>query len=68
MIVTIKILRLISKSKYFTLKNDKLLITPNGVNFSIFYQLLCQELNLYSTRAFTDGKLYLIKKDCGENS
>jgi len=58
MIVTIRVLRLLSnKSKYFTLKNDKLLITPNGVNFSIFYQLLCQDLNLYSTRALQSRKL-----------
>ena len=58
MIVTIKVLRLLStKSKYFSIKNDKLLITPNGVNFSIFYQLLCQDLNLYSTRALQNRKL-----------
>jgi len=52
MIVTIKVLRLLSKSKYFTLRNDKLLISPHGVNFSIFYQLLCQDLNLYSTKHY----------------
>jgi len=57
MIVTIKVLRLLSKSKYFTLKNDKLLITPNGINFSVFYQLLCQDLNLYSTSALQSRKL-----------
>ena len=58
MIVTIKVLRLLSnKSKYFSITNDKLLITPNGVNFSIFYQLLCQDLNLYSTRALQSRKL-----------
>ena len=58
MIVTIKILRLLStKSKYFSIKNDKLLITPNGINFSVFYQLLCQDLNLYSTSALQSRKL-----------
>jgi len=58
MIVTIRVLRLLSNnSKYFTIKNDKLLITPNGVNFSIFYQLLCQDLNLYSTSALQNRKL-----------
>lgn len=58
MIVTLRVLRLLSnKLKYFTIKNDKLLITPNGVNFSIFYQLLCQDLNLYSTSALQNRKL-----------
>ena len=67
MIVTIKILRLISKSKYFTLKNDKLLISPHGVNFSIFYQLLCQDLNLYSTRALQNRKLDKTTRDYERN-
>jgi len=59
MIVTIKIIRLLSnkKSKYFTIKNDELLTTPNGINFSILYQLLCQDLNLYSTKALQSRKL-----------
>ena len=57
MIVTIRVLRLLSNnSKYFTIKNDELLITSNGINFSIFYQLLCQDLNLYSTSALQNRK------------
>ena len=68
MIVTIKVLRLLStKSKYFSIKNDKLLITPNGINFSVFYQLLCQDLNLYSTRALQSRKLDRTTRDYERN-
>ncbi|MBT6710302.1 MAG: hypothetical protein HOB22_01155 [Candidatus Marinimicrobia bacterium] len=67
MIVTIKVLRLLSKSKYFTLRNDKLLISPHGVNFSIFYQLLCQDLNLYSTNALQNRKLDKTTRDYERN-
>ena len=68
MIFTIKVLRLLSnKSKYFSIKNDKLLMTPNGVNFSIFYQLLCQDLNLYSTRALQNRKLDKITRKYERN-
>ena len=68
MIVTIKVLRLLSnKSKYFSIKNDKLLITPNGINFSVFYQLLCQDLNLYSTRALQSRKLDRTKREYERN-
>lgn len=67
MIVTIKILRLISKAKYFTLRNNKLLISPRGVNFSIFYQLLCQDLNLYSTNALQNRKLDKTTRDYERN-
>lgn len=47
--------------KYFTIKNG-VLYTPNGVNFSIFYQLLCQDLKLYSTSALQNRKLDRITK------
>lgn len=52
--------------KYFTIKNG-VLSTPNGVNFSIFYQLLCQDLKLYSTRALQNRKLDRITKSKERN-
>jgi hypothetical protein len=69
MIITIKVIRLLSnnKSKYFSIKNDKFLTTPNGINFSIFYQLLCQDLNLYSTKALQNRKLDKIAREKERN-
>ncbi len=59
MIVSIQVMRLLSnnKSKYLIPKNDEYLMTPNGINFPILYQLLCQDLNLYSTKALQNRKL-----------
>ena len=59
MIVTDTILRLVTgnKSKFFILKDDKYYISYHGINFSIFYQLLCQKLKLYSTEALQNRKL-----------
>ena len=50
MITTDRVLRLLTnnKTRYFSLK-DNILATPHGITFSIFFQLLCQDLNLYST-------------------
>lgn len=47
--------------KYFSLKNN-ILSTPFGVDFSIFYQLLCQDLKLYSTSALQNRKLDKLTK------
>jgi len=58
--------RLITEPKYFSLKND-ILFTPDGVNFSIFYQLLCQDLKLYSTSALQNRKLDRFSKSKERN-
>ena len=59
MINTARVLRLITnnKTRYFTLKKDEILTTPLGITFHIFFQLLCQDLNLYSTRLLQNRKL-----------
>ena len=59
MITTDRILRLIinNKTRYFSIKKDKILVTPRGITFSIFFQLLCQDLFLYSTRALQNRQL-----------
>jgi len=59
MINTARVLRLITnnKTRYFTLKKDEILTTPLGITFNIFFQLLCQDLNLYSTRLLQNRKL-----------
>jgi hypothetical protein len=59
MITTDRIIRLITnnKTRYFSLKKEKILTTPHGITFSIFFQLLCQDLNLYSTKALQNRRL-----------
>lgn len=59
MITTDRVLRLITnnKTRYFSIKKEKNLTTPHGITFSIFFQLLCQDLNLYSTRALQNRRL-----------
>jgi hypothetical protein len=66
MIVVDKILRLIS-TKFFFVKDLEYLVTPSGVNFNIFYQLLCQELGLYSTRSLQNRRLTKERRDQERN-
>ena len=58
MITTDRVLRLLTnnKTRYFSLK-DNILATPHGITFSIFFQLLCQDLNLYSTTSLQNRRL-----------
>ena len=62
MITTERILRIITKSKYFLLKKDNIFETPRGLTFNIFFQLLCQDLNLYSTNRLQDIRVDLETK------
>ena len=59
MITTDRVLRLITNNntKYFSVKKNKILVTPRGMTFSIFFQLLCQDLYLYSTRTLQNRRL-----------
>jgi len=59
MITSDRILRIVTnnKTRYFSIKKQKLLTTPHGITFSIFFQLLCQDLNLYSTTALQNRRL-----------
>ena len=59
MITTDRVLRLITNNntKYFSVKKNKILVTPRGITFSIFFQLLCQDLYLYSTRTLQNRRL-----------
>lgn len=59
MITTERVLRLLTnnKTRYFSFKKDTILATPHGITFSIFFQLLCQDLNLYSTTLLQNRRL-----------
>ena len=59
MITIERVLRIITnnQTRYFSIKQDRFLITPNGITFNIFYQLLCQDLKLYSTMALQSRRL-----------
>ena len=61
-----KILKLIS-TNFFSVKDVEYLVTPFGINFNIFYQLLCQELGLYSTLSLQNRRLTKEKKDQERN-
>ena len=59
MITTDRVMRLLTnnKTRYFSFKKDTILATPHGITFSIFFQLLCQDLNLYSTTLLQNRRL-----------
>ena len=59
MITTDRVLRVLTnnKTRYFSFKKDTILATPHGITFSIFFQLLCQDLNLYSTTLLQNRRL-----------
>ena len=59
MISVDRIKRLIetNHNKYFTDEKNKVLSTPEGITFDIFFQLLCQDLNLYSRALVQNNQL-----------